>query len=146
MVLNSLKHRGIRDLNSSLSYLTSRPEVDPERVGAVGYCMGGSFAIAWAATDQRLKVIAPYYSMNPRPMDAVARSCPVVGSFPEKDFTARGGRKLKEVLDLHDIVNDIKIYPGAGHSFCNDQRGSYDPTACEDSWQRTLAFFQEYIG
>jgi carboxymethylenebutenolidase len=70
----------------------------------------------------------------------------VVGSFPEKDFTARGGRKLKEALDLHSIPNDIKIYPDAKHSFCNDRRGNYDPAACEDSWRRTLAFFQEYIG
>jgi carboxymethylenebutenolidase len=108
--------------------------------------MGGSFAIAWACTDERLKVIAPYYSMNPRPMEAVARSCPVVASFPEKDFTARAGQRLKVALDGYGVPNDIKEYPGAKHSFFNDQGGNYDPAASEDAWTRTLAFFEEHIG
>lgn len=145
MVLNSLNNRAIKDLKATLTHMTDVPGVDPERLGAIGFCMGGSFAIAWACTDERLKVIAPYYSMNPRPLDAVARSCPVVGSFPEKDFTAGGARKLQEILDLHDVPHDIKIYPDAGHSFFNDQGDNYDPAASEDAWNRTLAFFGEYL-
>jgi carboxymethylenebutenolidase len=146
MLLNSLNHRGIQNLRSSLDHLQNLQEVDPKRVGAVGYCMGGSFAIAWACTDERLKVIAPYYSMNPRPMEAVARSCPVVASFPEKDFTARAGQRLKVALDGYGVPNDIKEYPGAKHSFFNDQGGNYDPAASEDAWTRTLAFLGEHIG
>jgi carboxymethylenebutenolidase len=146
MLLNSLNHRGIQDLQSALNYLESLPEVDAQRVGAVGYCMGGSFAVAWACTDERLKVIAPYYSMNPRPLEAVARSCPVVGSFPEQDFTASMGRKLQQALDAYGIPNDIKEYPGAKHSFFNDQGGNYDPAASADAWVRTLAFFEQYLG
>ena len=146
MLFNSLKHRGIRDLKSSHSYLAARPEVDAERLGAVGYCLGGGFAIAWACTDERLKVIAPYYAFNPRPLSAVQRACPVVGSYPEKDLTAERGRKLKEVLDQYDIPNDIKVYPDARHSFFNDQAGSYNAAAAADSWQRTLAYFQEHLG
>ena len=146
LIFNSLNHRGIQDLKSSLTFLASHPEVDGERVGAIGFCLGGSFAIAWASTDDRLKVTAPYYSMNPRPLEAVARSCPVVGSFPEKDFTVGGGRKLKEALDMHDVPNDIKVYPGAKHSFFNGQGRNYDAAAAEDAWQRTLAFFEEHLG
>jgi carboxymethylenebutenolidase len=146
LFINTLNHRGIRDLKSSLTYVENLPEVDAERVGAIGFCLGGSFAIAWACTDERLKAIAPFYSMNPRPLEAVARSCPVVGSFPEKDYTAGGGRKLKEALDTCDVPNDIKTYPGAKHSFFNNQGGNYDAAASEDAWQRTLAFFGERIG
>lgn len=145
MVLNSLNNRAVKDLKATLTHLAGLPGIDPERLGAIGFCMGGSFAIAWACTDERLKVIAPYYSMNPRPLDAVARSCPVVGSFPEKDFTAGGARKLKDALDLSDVPNDIKIYPYARHSFFNDQGRNYDPAASEDAWKRTLAFFGEYL-
>jgi carboxymethylenebutenolidase len=146
LFINTLDHRGIRDLKSSLTTLGGLPEVDAERVGAIGFCLGGSFAIAWACTDERLKVTAPFYSMNPRPLEAVARSCPVVGSFPEQDFTAGRGRELKQALDTHDVPNDIKIYTGAKHSFFNDRGGNYDAVASEDAWQRTLAFFDEHIG
>jgi carboxymethylenebutenolidase len=146
MLFSSLNHLGIQDLKSALSFLTEQPGVDSARVGAVGYCMGGSFAVAWACTDRRLRAIAPYYGMNPRPLGAVERCCPVVGSYPDPDFTTRAGRDLDLALDEHHIAHDIKIYPGAKHSFFNDRSPNYDPAAAADSWRRVLAFFQEHIG
>src|SRR4051794_28175356 len=89
MMLKPLDHGGIRDLKVALSVLTKQPRVDGARLGTIGFCMGGGLAIAWACTDERLRVVASFYGMNPRPLDAVARACPVVGSYPEKDFTAR---------------------------------------------------------
>ena len=145
ILLNSLNHGAISDLKATLTYLAGLPGVNPDRLGAIGFCMGGSFAIAWASTDERLKVIAPYYGMNPRPIEAVARSCPVVGSYPEDDFTAGGGEKLKEALDRFNIANDIKVYPESKHSFFNKNRENYNATAAEDSWQRTIEFFRTYL-
>jgi carboxymethylenebutenolidase len=145
LLLNSLEHGGIRDLRASLTYLAAQPGVDSRRLGAVGYCMGGSLAIAWSCTDDRLKAIAPYYAINPRPLDAVARACPVVGSYPNPDVTTRAGRQLGQALDIYDIPHDIKIYSGARHSFFNAGR-NYDATAAQDSWERVLAFFKEHIG
>jgi carboxymethylenebutenolidase len=146
MLANSLNHRGIQDLKNALSYMGGLPGVDANRLGAVGYCLGGSFAIALACTDNRLKAIAPYYGMNPRPLEAVRRSCPVVGSYPSEDFTASAGEKLNLELERYEIPHDIKIYQGAKHSFFNDQNpASYDMEAAQDSWQRVLAFFQEHI-
>jgi carboxymethylenebutenolidase len=115
-------------------------------MGAIGFCMGGSFAIAWACTDSRLKAIAPFYAVNPRPMELVSRLCPVVGSYPEQDFTARAGRKLDGALTQHNIAHDVKVYSGAHHSFFNESGGSYDRAAAEDSWARVLKFFGEQIG
>jgi len=109
--------------------------------------MGGSFAIAWACTDDRLKAIAPYYAGNPRPLEAVARLCPVVGSYPDKDFTTKQGQKLDVELERYHVPHDIKIYPGAKHSFFNDTlKDNYNEAAAKDSWERVLAFFGEYIG
>ncbi|TMC38994.1 MAG: carboxymethylenebutenolidase, partial [Chloroflexi bacterium] len=82
MLLGSVNRYGIQDLKAALTYLAKLPEVDAQRLGAIGFCMGGSFAIAWACTDSRLKAIAPFYAANPRPLDVVKRACPVVGSYP----------------------------------------------------------------
>lgn len=144
LLFKSLDHGGIRDLRAALDYLIAQPDVIAHRVGAVGYCLGGSLAIAWACTDDRLRAIAPYYGMNPRPFSAVARACPVVGSYPEKDFTARSGRRLDAALDAHHIANDIKIYPGAKHSFFN-QGPNHDAGAAQDSWERVLSFFKDHL-
>ena len=75
----------------------------------------------------------------------LARSCPVVGSYPEKDFTAHSARKLEAELERHNIAHDMKTYPGARHSFFNDRSRAYDPAASEDSSPRTLTFFGEHL-
>lgn len=144
LLLNSLDHGGVRDLKDALTYLAQQPGVDAGRLGAVGYCLGGSLAIAWSCTDDRLKAIAPYYAMNPRPLDAVARACPVVGSYPEPDFTTKAGRALDAELDKHAVPHDIKIYPDTKHSFFNTGR-NHDAAAAQDSWARVLAFFEQHI-
>lgn len=147
MLVSPLNNGGLNELKAALSHLGAQPEVDSERVGAIGFCMGGGIAIAWACTDQRLKAIAPFYGANPpRASKALERLCPVVGSYPQPDFTTGHGRKLEAVLEQRHIPHDIKIYPGTSHSFFNDQRGSYDADASADAWQRVLAFFGEHIG
>lgn len=136
---------GLADLKSGLSYLAAQPEVDRERIGAIGFCMGGGFAIAWACNDSRLKAIAPFYGRTPRDIEAVKRSCPVVGSYPADDFTASMGRSLDAALTRHNISHDVKIYPGAKHSFFNDRGGRYNKAAAEDSWARVMKFFGEHL-
>jgi carboxymethylenebutenolidase len=146
LLLHSLHNNSITDLKATLTFLSEQPGVDGARLGAVGYCMGGSFAIAWACTDDRLKAIAPYYAMNPRPLEAVNRLCPVVGSYPGSDFTTPNGQKLDIELERNHVPHDIKIYPGAKHSFFNDTSRNYNEPAAQDSWERVLAFFGEHLG
>jgi carboxymethylenebutenolidase len=145
MLIGSVDRPGISDLKAALTYLAAMPEVDPQRVGAIGFCMGGGFAVAWACTDDRLKAIAPFYASNPRPIEVVKRMCPVVGSYPEKDFTASAGRALDQALDEYKIDHDIKIYPGASHSFFNAQSRAYNQPAAKDSWARVMAFFGKHL-
>jgi len=136
---------GVRDLAAALDFLVSQPEVDADQVGAIGFCMGGGLAIAWARRERRLRAIAPFYATNPRPLRALRRLCPVVASYPGEDFTARSGRKLELRLEKLRVTHDIKIYPGAKHSFFNEERRSHDPLASADAWERTLEFFATHV-
>jgi len=146
MLLGSVNRYGVSDLKSALTYLAKNRAIDANRLGAIGFCMGGSFAVAWACTDSRLKAIAPFYAVNPRPLDVVSRLCPVVGSYPENDFTARAGRTLDVELGKYGIAHDIKTYPGAEHSFVNTASKAYNQAAAEDSWTRVMKFFGDQIG
>lgn len=143
---NPLNNSSVDALKASLTYLTGQQGVDPVRLGAIGFCMGGGFATAWACTDNRLKVVAPFYGVTPKPIEAVKRSCPVVGSYPSGDFTTPQARKLDEALERYHIPHDIKIYPGTRHSFFNDRLRTYNAEAAQDAWQRVLAFFSEHMG
>ena len=145
MLRGSVDRFGVGDLKSALTLLATMTDVDAQRLGAVGFCMGGGFAIAWACTDSRLKAIAPFYGVNPRPIEVTRRLCPVVGSYPEQDFTARSGRRLDEALKRFQVTHDIKIYRGTRHSFFNDTRSSFNREAADDSWSRLLKFFGEQL-
>jgi carboxymethylenebutenolidase len=146
MLRGAVDRYGVADLKLALTYLMALREVDPERVGAIGFCMGGAFAVAWGCTDERLKAIAPYSAANPKPIEAVARICPVVGSYPEKDFTTSAGRALEVELTKRDVPHDIKFYPRAPHSMMNEEARGYDKEAADDSWIRVMAFFGEHLG
>ncbi len=133
------------DLRAALDFLQARPGVDRARVGVIGFCMGGSYALQLACVDDNLRAASVFYGQNPRPLDAVARACPIVGSYPERDFTAQAAQKLEPMLEKYHVPHDIKVYPGARHSFFNNTRPAYDPNAAEDAWRRTLSFFETYL-
>lgn len=145
ILIRPLANGVIGDLRASMNALASRPEVDATRLGVIGFCLGGSYALQLACVDGRLKSASVFYGQNPRPLDAVARACPIVGSYPERDFTAGQARRLEIALSSHAVRHDIKIYPGARHSFFNDTRQAFDPTAAADAWARTIAFFHENL-
>jgi carboxymethylenebutenolidase len=135
----------IPHLRASADFLVAQPEVDGARIGVIGFCMGGGLAIAWGCRDRRLRAVAPFYAMNPRPLSAARRLCPVVGSYPGRDITARFGRRLDTRLSEFGVTHDIRIYPEARHSFFNDQGKAYDAAASTDAWDRVLAFFAEHV-
>jgi len=81
----------------------------------------------------------------PRPREAVRRLCPVVGSWLGRDFTTKAAGALEAELTAAGVPHDLKVYPGAKHSFFNGQWRTYDRAAAADSWQRVLAFFVEHV-
>jgi carboxymethylenebutenolidase len=141
----NLDHYGVPALRAALEELADRPEVDPGRIGAIGFCLGGSIVLTWACTDNRLKAIAPYYGAAPKPKEAIRRLCPVVGSWPDKDFTTKAVAILETELTEAGVPHDLKVYPGTKHAFFNDTLRTYHAGAAADSWQRVLAFFAEHV-
>jgi carboxymethylenebutenolidase len=145
MMLRPLNNSGLRDLRASIEWLGQRPEVNASRIGVIGFCMGGGYAAALACVDDDVKAASIFYGMNPRPMSAFSDACPIVGSYPEKDFTRNAGVALERELTSRHIPHDIKIYPGARHSFFNEDGKTYDAAAATDSWRRTLDFFAAHL-
>jgi len=145
MLIRPLDNRMLADLGAALNFWSRQQGIDPQRLGVVGFCMGGTYALQLACVDDRLEGASVFYGQNPRPLEAVAQACPIVGSYPEKDFTAKAARELDQALDKFQVPHDIKIYPNAHHTFFNDQGSAFDPQASSDAWQRMLSFFGQYL-
>ncbi|MGE5464599.1 MAG: dienelactone hydrolase family protein [Syntrophothermus sp.] len=145
MLIRPLHNPMLADLSSSIHFLQKQPAVDADRIGAVGFCMGGGYALQLAVTDRGMKAASVFYGVAPKPLEAFAQSCPIVGSYPEKDFTAAGARELEAVLEKSDIPHEIKFYENTQHSFFNQQRTPFEVEASKDAWQRMLSFFNEHL-
>lgn len=146
MMKNPLKSLSMADLDSSVKLLKEQPGADPEQIGVIGFCMGGSYALAFAVHNQELRAASIFYGRNPGPLESVERACPVLGSYGAKDrFFSSQGRKLEQTMQKFGRPVDVKIYPNASHSFFNDTRKSYEPEAAADSWKRTLEWFHKYL-
>ncbi len=114
------------------------------KAGITGYCWGGTVAWMAAARLSSLACAIPYYGggipdlINEKPM------VPTMCHFGELDKSP-SPEKAKEVLAKYPEIQG-HFYPGAGHGFNCDERGSYNPEASKLARQRTLEFLAKHVG
>jgi carboxymethylenebutenolidase len=85
--------------------------------------MGGGYALALAAGHGYAASSTNYGGCPSNAGRALARACPVVGSYGGKDRSPMGASaaaRLERALTTLGIDHDIKVYPGAGHGFINN--------------------------
>ena len=145
ILLRPLANSTLSELSSAMTFLRAQKNVDANRIGALGFCMGGSYALQLAVTEKGMKAASVFYGANPRPLESVAQACPIVGSYPDKDFTTRHARELEDALTSNSIPHDIKIYENTQHSFFSQRRTPAEVEAAEDAWRRMVAFFGEHL-
>ena len=150
-LMNTLKQEdGLTDLNATVAYLTSVPEVDGARIGVTGFCMGGSYALMLPCVNPAIKAAVPFYGQVPNPDAPLQKlSAPVLYLYGEDDgwITKADVQRLAAALKKYNKPGEIKTYPGAPHAFFRDNDPSvYRPEAAKDAWGRTKAFFKQHLG
>jgi carboxymethylenebutenolidase len=136
------------DLRGAFNYLKTLECVRPNRIGSIGFCMGGGLSLLFACHNTELAAATVFYGRNPSPIDLVNNiHCPILGNYAGADMaiTESDINLLKQALTRYGKTFDIKTYPGAPHAFFNDTKESYRPEAANDAWKRTLRFFDKYL-
>ncbi len=146
----------IKDVNAAADFLKAHKQVDPQRLGIVGFCMGGRVVYLMAAANPDLKAAVMYYGGNimqswgegSSPFERTAEiHCPIQGNFGEEDEnpSPEDMRRLDAELTQWGKVHEFSSYAGAGHAFANLGGSKYRAHAADVSWPRTFDFFARYL-
>ena len=147
----------VEDLEVTINYLQETyGRTRGQKIGIVGYCVGGRITYLAAASCPELSAASVYYGGRilvpfgdgPAPIDLTSQiKMPVMGNFggqdtnPSSDDVGQIEAKLKEA----GVTYDFKTYADAGHGFNCDERDSYHEASAADALTRTLGWFDQYL-
>lgn len=146
--------RALRDLKAAVAYLEAMPNVDKNRIGSIGWCMGGQLSLQLALADSRVHAcVICYGSVTSDEAKLKSLNAKVLGIFGEDDkgIPAKGVREFEQALKAAGRgVEAIQIYPGAGHGFMREMNGpkanpEHRPEQTHDAWTRIDTFFAKTL-
>jgi carboxymethylenebutenolidase len=144
--------RAARDMGGAVDYLRGHPAVQGDKVGAIGFCMGGMLTLLVAAQQgDKIGAATPFYGapLGDSAPDWSNLSAPVQGHYAESDdFFPPDAVKALET-ELRGMGKDVefRVYPGTGHAFCNDDNplGTHDPSTAEKAMSDATAFLRAHL-
>ena len=148
------------DLAAGATWIRSRvnaaSQQRPPKVGVIGFCMGGAYALRAAVDDATFDAAVIFYGKvrwgqtNDGPITDMALAwtdkvrVPLMGQYGGRD-TSILPDDVRTMQKRLTVPNDVKVYDEAGHAFFDDTRESYVASAATDAWTRTLAWFAKYL-
>ena len=142
--------QGVRDLTAAMTWLQNRKDVKRDRIGAVGWCMGGGYALQLAIASPMLKAVAVNYGSLATDKAALAQiNAAVLGNFGGQDrgIPPDAVHAFEASMQSLGKPVDVKIYSLAGHAFENpNNQAGYHPEDATDALARIDRFFAEKLG
>ncbi|MEA5466355.1 dienelactone hydrolase family protein [Leptothoe sp. PORK10 BA2] len=147
----------LSDIQATIDYAKTLPQVKDGGVGCIGFCFGGHVAYL-AATLADTVAIASFYgagipdtAFGPGPV-ALDRTPQITGTlhcfFGTEDASIPPAAvdQIRSALQQANINHQIFAYEGAGHGFFCDRRGSYNADAAADAWEKVQQLLAEQLG
>jgi carboxymethylenebutenolidase len=141
-----------KDIAGAATYLASRPETTGDRLGVVGFCMGGSLAL-WSATlTPRIGVAVGFYPavpwerMSPTWSSYDGKYAAIHAAEGDGGTGADGVQQATAMIEQAGGHVDLYDYPGTQHAFVNDTRPEvHDQDATALAWDRTVSLLRERL-
>jgi len=145
--------QAVRDMSAAADRLLADDNVTGDKVGVVGFCMGGGLALALAAErPDAVGAVVPFYGLHPWGADSLPDYSriggAVLGHYAEFDtfFPPESASALGDELAAYGLDVTIHVHEGVGHAFFNDTRPEvYNEDVAADVWLLTLDFLDEHL-
>jgi carboxymethylenebutenolidase len=141
--------RADRDLLVAADYLRSLKNVDPARVGSIGWCMGGGYSLDLALADPRLAATVINYGHLATSVDSLKKiHASILGIFGGQDrgIPVSDVRSFEQQMKQLGKPIEIVIFPDAGHAFENStNRTAYRADDAAQAWTKTVAFLRRTL-
>lgn len=124
----------------AVGHIAQHPQVDPDRIGLLGFSLGAYLALSVASVDSRVKVVVEFFGGLPKEMRLfVRRLCPTLILHGEADpiIPVSEAYDLQGLLEKKNIACEMKIYEGVGHGF--------DNATWLDAGMRAVQFLQRHL-
>jgi carboxymethylenebutenolidase len=141
--------RAKRDLRAAFEFLQSQSNVNKDRIGAIGWCMGGGYSLDVALQEPALAADVINYGHLATDPEAFQKiNAPILGLFGGQDrgITPDDVHKFESAMKQSRKKIEIKIYDDAGHAFENpNNKDGYRADDTADAWKRTVTFLAENL-
>lgn len=138
-----------QDLQAAVDFLLNHEAVTSNKLGVVGFCMGGQLALLAATVSDRMGAVVDFYGIHPNVHPDFSKlTAPVLGIFGENDSSVppTAVQQLESQIQQAGGTIETHTYSNADHAFFNNTRPEvYNPEAAEDAWKRTIGFLQQHV-
>ena len=147
----------IVDAQAAIAWLRARSDVRADRIGAMGFCIGGHMTYL-TACETDVRAAASFYGGGisaPQGPGGAASTLGRTAKIRGKILCLFGGKDafipvsdveaVRAALAKHAIRHEVVVYPDADHGFFCDQRGTYEKSAAEDAWKLVKQLFREEL-
>jgi len=150
LVATTPQDRIAQDIDAGFAYLAKLEGVDPKRVGAVGFCFGGTQVMKMSARNPDLAASVIYYGSGPftQPdeLGVMGARGPVLGIYGEQDnsIPVSEVRAFEQAMEARGVRHQVTIYPGVGHAFVKSNTLGV-PGPAQQAWNEMLAFLDKSL-
>ena len=141
--------RASRDLHAAFEFLKSQSNVKKDRLGSIGWCMGGGYSLDVALQEPTLTAAVINYGHLAVDADSLKKiNASILGIFGGQDrgIPVDDVKKFEQTLKQQGKKVEIVIYPNAGHAFENpNNKDGYRPDDAADAWKRTTKFLADSL-
>jgi carboxymethylenebutenolidase len=149
LMLAALQKPQLAEENLRQAYEFIKNTGGAPRIGSLGWCFGGAWALNTALLfPDELDAAVIYYGQVPDDETRLAPlNVPILGLFAENDrgITVESVRSFEQALDKLGKDYEIEIYPGVGHAFANPSGTSYNAEVAGRAWDRTVEFLRKHL-